>query len=40
MEIKLAVIDDHEVVINGLTAMLADQNDIKIEYATTNTEAL
>lgn len=40
MEIKLAVIDDHEVVINGLAAMLPDQNNIKIEYATTNAEAL
>ncbi len=40
MEIKLAVIDDREVVINGLAAMLPDQNNIKIEYATTNAEAL
>jgi DNA-binding NarL/FixJ family response regulator len=38
--IKVAVIDDHEVVINGLTTMLATQEDVKIVYTTTDAAAL
>ena len=38
--IKVAIIDDHEVVINGLTAMFAGREDIKILYTTTNPDDL
>lgn len=33
--IKIAIIDDHEVVINGLKAMLCSQEDLEIVYTTT-----
>ena len=38
--IKAAVIDDHEVVINGLKAMFADSDDIQIVYTTTSPDSL
>ena len=36
----VVVIDDHEVVINGLTAMFGGQPDMKIVYTTTSPGAL
>src|SRR6188768_4054751 len=39
MDIKIAVIDDHQVVINGLMAML-DVEPMKVVFASVNTEAL
>jgi DNA-binding NarL/FixJ family response regulator len=40
-QIKLAIIDDHQVVINGLKAMLAHHSNVEIIYtATSGTELL
>jgi DNA-binding NarL/FixJ family response regulator len=36
----VAVIDDHQVVINGLIAMLGGQSDVSIVFPTTDSEAL
>lgn len=33
--IKIAIVDDHEVVINGLKAMLATYDDLNVVYTTT-----
>ena len=38
--INVAVIDDHQVVINGLAAMLASRHDVRIVYTTTDAEDL
>lgn len=38
--IKVAVIDDHEVVINGIKAMFDGRQDLKIIFTTTHAEAL
>ena len=38
--IKVAVIDDHQVVINGLVAMLAAQQEIRIAFTTTDAVVL
>lgn len=38
--IQLAIIDDHQVVINGLTAMFATHPDICIAFTTTRSTAL
>ncbi|KIC96001.1 response regulator [Flavihumibacter solisilvae] len=38
--INVAVIDDHQVVINGLAAMLASRHDVRIVYTTTDAEEL
>ncbi|CAA9253587.1 MAG: Stage 0 sporulation protein [uncultured Adhaeribacter sp.] len=38
--IQLAIIDDHQVVINGLTAMFATHPDIGIAFTTTRSTAL
>ena len=37
---RVAVIDDHEVVINGLTAMLAGHSAVELVYTTTDPGAL
>lgn len=37
---KVAVIDDHEVVINGLKAMFASDINVQIVFSTTNAEIL
>lgn len=39
-KIKIAVVDDHEVVINGLKAMFAGQTQFIITYSTTDADAL
>jgi DNA-binding NarL/FixJ family response regulator len=38
--VKLAIIDDHEVVINGLKAMLSNNDDLKIVFTTTQADVL
>ena len=38
--VKLAIIDDHEVVINGLKAMLSNNEDLKIVLTTTRADVL
>jgi DNA-binding NarL/FixJ family response regulator len=38
--LQLAIIDDHQVVINGLTAMFANHPDIAIVFTTTSSAAL
>lgn len=37
---SIAIIDDHEVVINGLKAMLSDSPDVEVVFATTHHESL
>lgn len=39
-KINIAIIDDHEVVINGLKAMLAGLEDLEIIFSATNSAAL
>lgn len=39
-KIRIAVIDDHEVVINGIRSMLAGLEDISIEFSTTSAQVL
>lgn len=38
--IAVAIVDDHEVVINGLTIMLSNSDEIKVVYTTTQGAAL
>lgn len=38
--IKLAIVDDHEVVINGLKAMFANFNEIEVVFSATHGSAL
>jgi DNA-binding NarL/FixJ family response regulator len=38
--IKVAIVDDHQVVINGLKAMFANQVQLAIAYTTTDADAL
>ncbi len=39
-KIRIAVIDDHEVVINGIRSMLTGLEDISIEFSTTSAQVL
>lgn len=39
-KISLAIIDDHEVVIDGLTSMFSTNNEIEIVYTTTSPKQL
>lgn len=39
-KIRLAIIDDHQVVINGLKSMLAGDTGLQVDYSTQNSEAL
>jgi DNA-binding NarL/FixJ family response regulator len=38
--VKLAIIDDHQVVINGLTNMFAEIPGIQVDFTTTSSQAL
>lgn len=38
--ISLAIIDDHQVVVDGLKAMLAGSNDLEVVFTTTSAEEL
>jgi DNA-binding NarL/FixJ family response regulator len=38
--IPIAIVDDHEVVINGLKAMFSNSDEIKVVYSTTHGSAL
>jgi len=38
--IKVAIIDDHEVVLNGLKAMLSNHEEINVVFTTTQTDVL
>ncbi len=38
--IKIAIIDDHEVVINGLKAMLSNHEELNVVFATTQADVL
>lgn len=39
-KIKVAIIDDHQVVINGLKAMFSVNNHVEVVFATTSSEEL
>lgn len=39
-KIRLAIIDDHQVVINGLKSMLADDKDLQVEHTAQSSEEL
>ncbi|QMU26717.1 response regulator [Adhaeribacter radiodurans] len=38
--VKLAIIDDHQVVINGMLAMFADSAEVNIAFTTTSSQEL